>query len=415
MTTAPTSYPKEKISFLLVENVHPAAVELLAEAGYTNVQTHKGALAPEALAERLPEVHVLGIRSKTKLTPELLALSKRLWGVGAFCIGTDQIALDEAARQGVAVFNSPFSSTRSVAELVIGSAIHLLRGITDKSAAAHAGRWLKAAGQARELRGKTLGIVGYGRIGSQLSVLAEALSVRVIFADLEPKLTMGSAKRVSLAELLAESDIVSLHVPDTPATRGLIGTNEFAQMKTGAIFINYARGHVVDVDALAGAVRSGHLGGAAVDVFPHEPASDAEAFESPLRGLPNVILTPHIGGSTEEAQANIGRDVAQKLIDYLDRGTTLGSVTLPELNLAAQGGAHRLLHLHRNQPGVLGEINLRLAQLGLNIVGQHLKTTEHLGYVVLDVVAPEGDSALTDAAIDALREVPGTLRVRSLY
>ncbi len=410
MELAPTSYPKDRIQFLLVENVHPAAVEVLGRAGYTRVEVLKGAPSPQELIERLSEVHVLGIRSKTKLTPEVLATARRLWAVGAFCIGTDQIALEVATRQGIAAFNSPFSSTRSVAELVIGSAIHLLRGISDKSAAAHAGQWRKTGGRPRELRGKVLGIVGYGRIGSQLSVLAEALSMRVIFADVEPKLTMGSAQAVPLNELLATADVVSLHVPDTAATRGLIGARELAQMRAGSILINYARGRVVDVPALAESIRSGHLGGAAVDVFPHEPASDAEAFDSPLRGLPNVILTPHIGGSTDEAQENIGRDVAHKLVDYLDRGSTVGSVTLPELNLPQQAGAHRLLHLHHNQPGVLGELNQRLSALGINIVGQYLKTNEQIGYVVLDVEAGQ-----TEPALEAIKQVKGTIRARSLY
>jgi D-3-phosphoglycerate dehydrogenase len=405
------SYPKDKIKILLLENIHPAAVRELQRAGYGNVEALHTALKAEALAEKLAEAHIVGIRSKTQLTEPLLRNAKRLMGIGAFCIGTDQIDLRTATELGIVAFNSPFSSTRSVAELVIGAAIFLQRGIADKSAAAHRGEWLKKADGAHEVRGKTIGIVGYGRIGSQVGLLAEALNMQVQFYDVVPKLQLGGARPApTLAELLATSDIVTLHVPDDATTQKLINAERLAQMKSGAMLINYARGRVIDAAAVADAIRSGRLGGAAVDVFETEPRGDGDKFANPLQGLPNVILSPHIGGSTEEAQENIGIDVAQKLVNYLDRGVTIGSVTVPELNLPQQAGAHRLLHIHHNRPGILGEINTYLSQLGINIVGQYLKTNEQIGYVVLDV-----EKGQTEKALEAIKNVKHTIRARSLY
>ncbi len=405
------SFPKEKIKFLLLENVHPRAVAALNEAGYTDVETEKRALSDAQLLERIGRVHVLGVRSKSRITPRVLEAGEKLLAVGAFCIGTDGIALAEATQRGIAVFNSPYSSTRSVAELTVSAAIMLLRRVPEKNAAAHVGGWLKSPEGCREARGKTLGVVGYGRIGSQVSVLAEGLGMRVVFYDVEPKLALGNARSVStLGELLAQSDVVTFHVPDTPGTRGMMGAEQILQTKPGAVLINYARGKVVDYAAAADALRTGRLGGVAADVFPVEPASNNEIFSSPLQGLPNVLLTPHIGGSTEEAQENIGLDVAGKLVGFLDRGVTFGSVSIPELNLPQQQDAHRLLHVHRNTPGVLSEINRRLSDLGVNIVGQYLKTNAEVGYVVLDI-----EKGNTAAALDAIKAVPHTIRARSLY
>jgi D-3-phosphoglycerate dehydrogenase len=409
--TQELSFPKEKIKILLLENLHPRAVQVFGHAGYTNVTSIAKALNGPELAEALADVHIVGIRSKTQLTGEILAAAPRLLAVGAFCIGTNQIDLRTATQRGVAVFNSPYSSTRSVAELVIGASISLLRGLYQKSQAVHQGQWPKSATGSRELRGKTLGIVGYGRIGSQVSVLAEALGMHVQFFDIEPKLVMGNARAlVSLAELLQHSDVVSLHVPATPQTQNIIDAAALAQMKPGSCLINYARGSVVDIDALAHSLRSGHLGGAAVDVFPVEPASASDPFESPLCGLENVILSPHIGGSTEEAQENIGIDAATKLVKFLDQGVTIGSVTLPELNLPPQAEASRLLHIHKNTPGMVSQINQILSQLEINILSQFLKTNEDIGYVVFDIAKGK-----TDEALARIRQIPNTIRARSLY
>lgn len=404
------SYPRSRMRILLLENIHPAAVERLEAAGYT-VETESGALDEDALIARLRGVHVLGVRSKTAVSARVLDAADRLMAVAAFCIGTNQIDLGAAAERGVAVFNAPWSNTRSVVELAIGLTIALLRDVADKSAAMHRGEWNKSATGARELRGKTLGIVGYGAIGSQLSVLAEALGMRVVFHDLSERLALGNARQApSLDALLADSDVVSLHVDGRAANTSLIGAAELARMKPGGLLINLSRGHVVDIAALAQALGSGRIGGAAIDVFPEEPGSNAEPFDSPLRGLKNVILTPHIGGSTEEAQEAIAGFAAERLLGYLNRGDTTFCVNLPNVQLAEVTGAHRILHIHRNQPGVLADLNRALAASGLNILGQHLKTDERTGYVITDV-----DRDYDRAALDALRGVAGTLRFRMLH
>ena len=404
------SYPRSRMRMLLLETIHPAAVQRLEDAGY-QVETAKGALGEDALIERIRGVHVLGVRSKTQVSARVLEAADRLMAVAAFCIGTNQIDLDAAAERGVAVFNAPYSNTRSVVELAVGLTIALLRDVTDKSAAMHRGEWNKSATGSRELRGKTLGIVGYGAIGSQLSVLAEALGMRVIFHDLTERLALGNARRMpSLEALLAESDVVSLHVDGRAENTTLIGAAELSRMKPGALLLNLSRGHVVDVGALAQALGAGRIGGAALDVFPDEPATNADPFDSPLRGLKNVILTPHIGGSTEEAQEAIAEFAADRLLGYLNRGDTTFCVNLPNVQLAEVSGAHRILHIHRNQPGVLAELNRTLASAGLNILGQHLKTDERTGYVITDV-----DRDYEPAALEALRGVAGTLRFRMLH
>ncbi len=404
------SYPRSRMRILLLENIHPAAVERLTEAGYA-VESEVGALDEDALIARLKGVHVLGVRSKTEVSAWVLGQADRLMAVAAFCIGTNQIDLAAAADHGVAVFNAPYSNTRSVTELAIGLTIVLMRDVADKSAAMHRGAWNKSATGARELRGKTLGIVGYGAIGSQLSVLAEALGMRVVFHDLSERLAMGNARRLrSLDAVLAEADVVSLHVDGREANTALIGAAELAQMKPGALLLNLSRGHIVDVGALAQALQGGRIGGAAVDVFPEEPRTNADPFDSPLRGLSNVILTPHIGGSTEEAQEAIGEFAAERLLAYVNRGDTTFCVNLPNVQLAEVSGGHRILHIHRNQPGVLAALNLALARAGLNILGQHLKTDQDTGYVITDV-----DRNYDPEALKALKDVPGTLRSRILY
>lgn len=404
------SYPRSRMRILLLENIHPAAVERLEDAGYT-VETVKGALDEDTLIERIKGVHVLGVRSKTQVSARVLEAADRLMAVAAFCIGVNQIDLDAAADHGVAVFNAPYSNTRSVVELAVGLTIALMRDVADKSAAMHRGEWNKSATGSRELRGKTLGIVGYGAIGSQLSVLAEALGMRVIFHDLTERLALGNARRMSsLDALLAESDVVSLHVDGRAENAHVIGAAQLGRMKDGAILLNLSRGHVVDVGALAQALGAGRIGGAAVDVFPEEPATNADPFDSPLRGLRNVVLTPHIGGSTEEAQEAIGEFAADRLLAYLNRGDTTFCVNLPNVQLAEVSGAHRILHIHRNQPGVLAELNRALAGAGLNILGQHLKTDERTGYVITDV-----DRGYDPEALRTLRSVAGTLRFRTLY
>lgn len=404
------SYPRNRIRMLLLENVHPAAVERLEEAGYT-VETMKGALDEDDLIAAIKGVHVLGIRSKTNVSRRVLEAADRLMAVAAFCIGTNQVDLDAAADKGVAVFNAPYSNTRSVVELAIGLTVALMRDVADKSAAMHRGEWNKSATGSRELRGKTLGIVGYGAIGSQLSVLAEGLGMRVIFHDLSERLALGNARRMrSLDALLAEADVVSLHVDGRKENTAIIGAAQFARMKPGALFLNLSRGHVVDVDALAEALETGRLGGAAVDVFPEEPRTNADPFDSPLRGLRNMILTPHIGGSTEEAQEAIAEFAAERLLGYLNRGDTTFCVNLPNVQLAEVSRAHRLLHIHRNQPGVLAELNRALSDAGLNILGQHLKTDERTGYVITDV-----DRDYDREALKALKLLPGTIRFRMLH
>ncbi|MBU1346115.1 MAG: phosphoglycerate dehydrogenase [Alphaproteobacteria bacterium] len=404
------SYPRSRIRMLLLENIHPAAVERLEEAGYS-VETVKGALDEDELIDRIKGVHVLGIRSKTNVTPAVLDAADRLLAVAAFCIGTNQIDLDACAAKGVAVFNAPYSNTRSVVELAIGLTITLMRDVVDKSAAMHVGKWNKSADGSRELRGKTLGIVGYGAIGSQLSVLAEALGMRVIFHDLSERLALGNAKRMrSLDALLGESDVVSLHVDGRRENANLIGAAQFQAMKPGTLFLNLSRGHVVNIGALAQAIGSGRIGGAALDVFPEEPRTNADPFDSPLMGLKNVILTPHIGGSTEEAQEAIAEFAAERLLGYLNRGDTTFCVNLPNVQLAEVSGGHRILHIHRNQPGVMAELNRELSTAGLNILGQHLKTDEQTGYVITDV-----DRDYDPQALRVLKSVAGTLRFRLLH
>ena len=404
------SLDKAKIKFLLLEGIHPNAVEVLSQAGYTNVEALPGALEGDALKAKLADVHFLGIRSRTQLTADVFAAAPKLVSVGAFCIGTNQIDLDAAREHGVPVFNAPYSNTRSVAELVLAEAILLLRGVPLKSAAAHRGGWLKTADNSHEIRGKTLGIVGYGSIGSQLSVLAEALGMHVIFSDVVTKLPLGNAQQVPMATLLREADVVTLHVPELASTQWMIGAAEIAAMKPGAVLINASRGTVVEIEPLAEALKAHKLLGAAIDVFPVEPKSNKDEFTSPLRGIDNVILTPHIGGSTMEAQANIGLEVAEKLVKYSDNGTTTSSVNFPEVALPAHPGKKRLLHIHRNVPGVMTAVNQVLAQAGVNISGQFLQTRGEIGYVVTDI---EGDTAADLRHV--LDAVPGTIRSRVLF
>jgi D-3-phosphoglycerate dehydrogenase len=406
-----TSYPKERINILFLENISEAAVNHFTNAGYSNIKKIPGAISEDELIHEIKGVHLLGIRSKTQITPKVLQAATKLQAIGCFCIGVNQVDLNAATENGVAVFNAPYSNTRSVAELVIGASIMLIRRIIDKNKAAHEGIWMKDAGGSHELRGKTLGIIGYGNIGSQVSVLAEALGMKVIFYDAETKLPLGNATdSKSLKDLLSSSDIITLHVPDLPTTRYLINKNNITLVKRGAVIINYARGEVIDLLALKKFIQNGHVGGAAIDVYPVEPEKNGDAFNTPLQGLANVLLTPHIGGSTQEAQNNIGIDVSNKLFNYLEKGITTGSHTIPALALPPQEGTHRILHIHNNVPGVLSEINTTLSENKINILAQYLKTNEHIGYVVLDV-----DKALSKSASDVLKEVKATIKVRMLY
>jgi D-3-phosphoglycerate dehydrogenase len=405
------SLDKAKIRFLLLEGVHKNALDVLANNGYTNIEYIRGALDEDVLIEKIKDAHFIGIRSRTQLTEKVIAAADKLVAIGCFCIGTNQVDLQAALKRGIPVFNAPYSNTRSVAELVLGQLILLLRGIPEKNAMVHAGGWSKSAEGSYEARGKTLGIVGYGSIGSQLSVLAESLGMHVIYYDTLTKLPLGNARQVlSMEELLSTSDVVSLHVPDVPSTRNMMRAEHFAQMKPGSIFINAARGTCVDIDALAAAITSKHLNGAAIDVFPKEPKSNDEEFVSPLRGLFNVILTPHIGGSTLEAQANIGLEVAEKFTRYSDTGATTTSVNFPEVSLPVTPGKHRLLHIHENVPGVLSAINLVFAENGINISGQSLMTNDTIGYLVMEV-----DAAYSDVALEKLQQINGTIRTRVLY
>jgi len=406
-----TSYPKEKINILFLENISDKAVQLFKQNGYTNVKKLGGAVNEEQLIKEIKNVHLLGIRSKTQITEKVLDAAEKLQAVGCFCIGVNQVNLKAATKKGVVVFNAPYSNTRSVAELVIGLSIMLIRRIPDKTKAAHEGVWMKEAKGSFELRGKTLGIIGYGNIGSQVSVLAEGLGMKVIFYDTETKLPLGNAVACdTLEELASKADILSLHVPETKQTKNLINDEVLSYCKHGAIVINYARGEVVDLDALAKHLKAGHIGGAAVDVYPWEPEKNGDKFTTPLQGLSNVILTPHIGGSTEEAQENIGEDVSVKLFNYLEKGITNGSHTVPAIGLPPVEGAHRILHIHRNVPGVLGAINTTLSNHNINIVGQYLKTNDDIGYVVLDI-----DKKLSKQALELLKGVKETIKVRLLY
>lgn len=406
-----TSLDKSKIKFLLLEGVHQTAIDTLKAAGYTNIDYHTGSLPEEQLKEAIADAHFVGIRSRSQLTEDVFNHAHKLIAVGCFCIGTNQVDLDAARERGIAVFNAPYSNTRSVAELVLAEAILLLRGIPEKNAVAHRGGWLKSANNSFEIRGKKLGIVGYGSIGTQLSVLAEGLGMQVMFYDVVTKLPLGNATQVaSLTELLGQADIVTLHVPETAATKWMIGEKEIRAMKKGGILINAARGTVVDIEALAAALADKHLNGAAIDVFPVEPRTNNDEFISPLREFDNCLLTPHIGGSTMEAQANIGLEVAEKLVRYSDNGTSITSVNFPEVALPSHPGKHRLLHIHKNVPGVMSEINQVLADNGINIGGQFLQTNEKVGYVVIDV-----DAAYSDLALEKIQQVKGTIRSRVLF
>jgi len=410
-TSLKTSYPKDKIKVLFLENISEAAVQYFKIQGYTDVRKVTGALSEEELIKVIKDVHILGIRSKTFISKKVLDSAKKLQAIGCFCIGTNQVDLKACKQKGIAVFNAPYSNTRSVAELVIGSSIMLIRKIIDKNAAAHKGIWNKDAKGSFELRGKTLGLIGYGNIGTQTSIMAEAMGMKVKFYDIETKLPLGNAHAVkSIKELVSTSDIISLHVPETASTKNLISKDVLKQFKQGSILINYARGEVVDLDALASALKAKHLSGAAIDVYPWEPEKNGDPFETPLQGLSNVLLTPHVGGSTEEAQENIGEDVSIKLYQYLERGVSNGSLSIPTISLPPVDGAHRILHIHNNVPGVLSAINTVMSKNKINIVGQYLKTNEEIGYVVLDV-----DSKLSKTALSLLKEVKETIRVRLLY
>ena len=406
-----TSLDKSKIRFLLLEGVHQSAIRTLNDAGYTNIEYLKTSLSEDELVEKVKDVHFIGLRSRTQLTARVFDAATKLQAVGCFCIGTNQVDLTAALIKGVPVFNAPYSNTRSVAELVIGQTILLLRGIPEKNALAHRGVWQKLATGSYETRGKKLGLIGYGNIGSQLSVLAESMGMKVYLYDIVTKLPLGNATQVnSLKELMQTCDIVSLHVPETPQTEKMIGAEQIGWMKKGGILINASRGTVVDIDALAAALRSQHLAGAAVDVFPVEPHSNDEEFVSPLREFDNCILTPHIGGSTMEAQENIGFEVAEKLIRYSDNGSTQTSVNFPEVALPSHPGMHRLLHVHENVPGVMSQINQIFSTSGINIRSQYLQTNDKIGYVVMDI-----DEKDSDIALDKLNEVTGTIRCRVLW
>ncbi|MDX2000785.1 MAG: phosphoglycerate dehydrogenase [Chitinophagales bacterium] len=407
-----TSYPKDKIKVLLLEGISPSAVKEFEQAGYSNIVTNGKALGEAELVDAIQDVHILGIRSKTQVSRKALQSAEKLLGLGCFCIGTNQVDLKAATQLGITVFNSPYSNTRSVAELVIANAIMLIRRIPEKNSGAHLGEWLKDSKGCYEVRGKTLGIVGYGHIGSQVSVLAESLGLKVIYYDIEPKLPLGNAMPVkSLGDLLKKADIVTLHVPGGKGTENLLSAARIKGMKKGAILINLSRGNVVDLDALQTALLAGDIAGAGIDVFPIEPEGKGEKFSSPLQGLPNVILTPHVGGSTEEAQVNIGIDVAGKLVSLLDTGSTMGSVSVPPLSLPVQQGTHRLLHIHKNVPGILSQINSIMGSMGVNILGQYLKTNEEIGYVVLDVAK----NSASDEVLRELRSIQHTIKARVLY
>jgi D-3-phosphoglycerate dehydrogenase len=408
-----TSFPKSDIKIVLLEGIHPSAVETFGSAGYPLIERHDKALPHDALLEAVADAHIIGLRSRTQLDAEVIAHARRLLAVGCFCIGTNQVDLAATRDRGVPVFNAPYSNTRSVAELVIAEAILLMRRVPERNAECHRGGWAKSAEGSFEVRGKTLGIVGYGHIGTQVGVLAESLGMHVLYHDIEPKLALGNAVPVrDLDDLLARSDIVTLHVPQTSETAGMIGAQQIAGMRRGASLINASRGNVVDIEALADALRDGRIAGAAVDVFPKEPKGRDDTFESPLRAFDNALLTPHVGGSTQEAQLNIGSEVASKLVRYSDNGSTLSAVNFPEVSLPEHAGSRRLLHIHRNVPGVLSRINEVFSQGGVNINAQYLRTAGDLGYVVVDVSAPEAQS---ESLREQLAAIPGTVRTRLLY
>lgn len=409
--TTKVSLDKSKIKFLLLEGVHQTALEVLQNAGYTNIEYHKKALDDDELKEAIKDAHFVGIRSRTFLTEEVLAHAQKLIAIGCFCIGTNQVNLQAAKLRGIPVFNAPFSNTRSVAELVLGEILLLMRNVPQANAEVHRGIWNKSANGSHEVRGKKLGIIGYGHIGSQLSIIAESLGMRVFFYDIENKLPLGNAQQLrTLEELLSSCDVVSLHVPENASTKNLISAERIAQLKEGAILINAARGTVVDIDALAQALAAGKIRGAALDVFPEEPASIQEEFVSPLRAFDNVILTPHIGGSTSEAQENIGAEVSGKFVKYSDNGSTLSAVNFPEVSLPEHVGTKRLLHIHHNKQGVLNKINQVFVDANVNIAAQYLQTDPTIGYVVIDVETEDTHSLLTQ-----LKEIEGTIRARVLY
>jgi len=406
-----TSLEKSKIKILLLEGVHQSAIDTLNNQGYSNIEYLTGSIPEAELIEKIKDVHFIGIRSRTQLTEKVFDAAEKLVAVGCFCIGTNQVNLQAATERGIAVFNAPYSNTRSVAELVLAEAIILLRGVAEKSAKAHRGEWQKSAKNSYEIRGKKLGIVGYGSIGSQLSVLAESLGMEVYFYDVVTKLPLGNATQIqSLKELLGMCDVISLHVPETAATKDIMNAERFAQMKDNSVFLNAARGTVVEIDALCDVLKSGKLLGAAVDVFPVEPRTNNDEFISPLREFDNVILTPHVGGSTMEAQENIGYEVAEKLAKYSDNGTSITSVNFPEVALPEHPNVHRLLHIHENVPGVLTAINTVFSEHNINISGQYLQTNDKVGYVVIDV-----DADYSEVALEKIRHVVGTIRVRRLF
>lgn len=404
------SLAKDKIKILLLEGVHQSALNTLKVNGYTNIEYLKTSLPENELIEKIKDVHFIGIRSRTNINENVLAAADKLVAVGCFCIGTNQVDIKAAKERGIPVFNAPFSNTRSVAELVLGEILLLLRGIPEKNAKAHRGDWLKSASGSYEARGKTLGIIGYGHIGTQLSIMAENVGMNVQFYDIEDKLVLGNSTQVDLDTLLSTSDVVTLHVPETPQTKDMIGEQEIRMMRPGSILINASRGTVVDIDALAEAIRSKKLAGAAIDVFPVEPKSNNERFISPLQELDNVILTPHIGGSTQEAQQNIGQEVANKIAKYSDNGSTLSAVNFPEVSLPNHVGKSRLLHIHENAPGVLTKINEAFAHNNINISAQYLQTDDKIGYVVIDV-----DSEDAEAALKEVEKIEGTIRARLLH
>ncbi len=408
---AKVSLDKSKIKFLLLEGVHQNALDVLQAAGYTNIEYHKKALDGEELIEAIKDAHFIGLRSRTHLTKEVLAHANKLIAIGCFCIGTNQVDLQEAKRRGIPVFNAPFSNTRSVAELVLAEIILLMRQVPKANAEVHRGVWNKSAAGSNEVRGKKLGIIGYGHIGSQLSVIAEAVGMQVYFYDIENKLPLGNAQQIAtLDELLSTCDAISLHVPENASTKNLMNAARIAQLKEDAVLINAARGTVVDIDALATRLEAGSLRGAAIDVFPEEPASINDPFESPLRQFDNVILTPHIGGSTSEAQANIGTEVANKFVKYSDNGSTLSAVNFPEVSLPTHDNTKRLLHIHANKPGILNKINQVFVDANVNIAGQYLQTDPEIGYVVIDVQSED-----TADFLARLKEIDGTIKARVLY